>query len=274
MFKLYDDVEYMTFVFDNDRKPNTVEKVKMAVSFLYRRMSWKLKDTAAVISGRKLADNKEYEGASRVSQKSVEEEPRRWIIEECVPACEILWSKNIYTFMCSDPLDKNAWIELEIECLSDENKAILEQIKCEYPCYQYHKGCLNIPVKGKGIKAQEELIRIAERFVMQDVPKKYATYDMDTIYMKCGCYKDIENPDYIPLELQLANFTLGDWDAELQDPIIRVLDRDKIVKSDDEYIYDIGAIKDADTGIIYVNEFHYNKHLRYLESLKTQKGLR
>ena len=39
----------------------------------------------------------------------------------------------------------------------------------------------------------------------------------------------------------------------------------------EEYINDIGAIKDGDT--IYVNEFHYNKHLKYVESLIKGKRL-
>ena len=180
------DIENIMFELNNRRKPNFVERLKMQVSILYKSMSRKLKDTAAVVSGKKLADNKQYEGAPRVSQEMVEEEPRRWIIEECVPACEILWNKNIYTFMCSDSIDRDAWIELELSCLSDENKAVLETIREEYPCFQYHTGCLNIMVPGMGKKAQQELINIANRFVIQDVPSEYATFNMDDIHMICG----------------------------------------------------------------------------------------
>ena len=265
------DIENIMFELNNRRKPNFVERLKMQVSILYKSMSRKLKDTAAVVSGKKLADNKQYEGAPRVSQEMVEEEPRRWIIEECVPACQILWDKNIYTFMCSDGIDSDAWIELELECLSPENMDILEEIKKEYVCYQYHQGCLNISVSGKGKKAQEELIKIANRFKMQDVPSKYATFTMKKVYMINGCSKEVENPNYVSIQEQLANMTFSNWGISIEEPTIWALDPDKIVKSDEEYISDIGAIKDGDT--IYVNEFHYNKHLKYIESLEKGKRL-
>ncbi len=258
----------------NDRKATIIDKAKLKVSLLYKRLAFKLRDTAAVISGKKLASNKVYEGAPRVTQEMVEENPRRWIIEECVPACEILWDKNIYTFMCSDDLDRDAWIELEIECLSPENKGILEQIKREYVCYQYHEGCINISVPGKGRKAQEELIKIADRFVMQDVPVDYATFSMDAIHMICGCSKEVENPKYVPLEEQLANMTFENWGFNIEEPTIWVLDPSKIVKSDEEYINDVGAIKDSESGVIYRNQFHYNKHLKYKKSLEKKKGLK
>lgn len=268
------ELEDIIFEANNGRKPNIVEKFKLRVSLLYKSMARKLKDTAAVVSGKKLADNKQYVGASRVTQEMVEAEPRRWIIEECVPACEILWDKNIYTFMCSDGLDLNAWIELELECLSPENKDILEQIKKEYECYQYHEGCLNISVPGKGKKAQEELIKIANRFKMQDVPSKYATFTMEKVYMINGCSKEIENPNYVPIEEQLANMTLENWGLDIQEPTIWVLDSSKIVKSDEEYISDIDAIIDSENGVIYRNQFHYNKHLKYKESLEKKRGLK
>lgn len=265
------ELEDIIFEANKGRKANIVEKMKLRVSLLYKSMARKLKDTAAVVSGKKLADNKQYEGASRVTQEMVESEPRRWIIEECVPACQILWDKNIYTFMCSDGLDRDAWIELELECLSLENRRILEQISEEYVCYPYHEGCLNISVLGKGRKAQDELIKIANRFKMQDVPAKYATFTMERVYMINGCSKEVENPNYVPIEEQLANMTFENWGLDIQEPTIWVLDPSKIVKSDEEYISDIGAIKDGDT--IYTNDFHYNKHLRYVESLNKGKRL-
>lgn len=267
------ELENMIFEANLGRKPNILERAKIRISVLSRSFASKLKDTAAVISGKKLANNKQYEGASRVSQEDVEAEPRRWIIEECVPACQILWDKNIYTFMCSDGLDIDAWIELELECLSPENKGILEQIKCEYDCYQYHEGCINIPVKGKGKSAQEELINIANRFVMQDVPSKYSTCSMESVYIKNGCYKVIDNPDYVPIEEQLANMTFENWKLDIQEPTMTVFDSSKITRSDEEYIEAIGAIKDTDTGVIYRSQFHYNKHLKYLEFLEKGKRL-
>lgn len=260
------EMQKLMFEAYKGRRPNKVDNVKIRVSVFYNYLKEKLTETAAVVTGRKLANNKEYEGAPRVSQQVVEENPRRWIIEECVPACQILWDKNIYTFMCSDGIDNDSWIELEIDCLSEENKAILEQIKEEYVCFPYHPGCLSILVKGKGRKAQEELINMANRFVMQDVPSKHATSTMKEIYMKCGCRKEIDNPDYTPLEEQLANFSIDNWGKEIESPTIIVFDPTKVTKSDDEYLEEVGAIVDEDTGVIYKNQFHYNKHLNYINS--------
>lgn len=274
MFRSALEMEEIAYEANHGKKPNPLQHFCIGVSLLYRVIARKWKETAAVVSGRKLADNKEYEGASRVSQEAVEREPRRWIIEECVPACQILWEKNIYTFMCSDGLDSDAWIELELACLSPENQAVLDELRKEYVCYSYHEGCLNISVSGKGVKAQEELIQIALRFYMQDVPKKYATLDMESIYMTCGCYQEVENPDFIPIGAQLANMTFENWGLTIQEPFIRVVARDKIVKSDAEYIRDVGAIQDSETGIIYRNQFHYDKHINYLNYLAERKGIK
>ena len=86
-----------------------------------------------------------------------------------------------------------------------------------------------------------------------------------------GCSKEVENPNYVSIQDQLANMTFSNWGISIEEPTIWVLDPDKIVKSDEEYISDIGAIIDGDT--IYVNEFHYNKHLKYVESLNKGKRL-
>ena len=49
--------------------------------------------------------NDEFEETMTSPQEVVEKNPRKYIIEECIPACKELWSKNIYTFMVSDHLN-------------------------------------------------------------------------------------------------------------------------------------------------------------------------
>lgn len=251
-------------------KLSKFDEIKFNISLLYRSFVGKLKDTAAVIKGERLSANKVYEGASRVKQEEVESNPRRWIIEECVPACEILWNKNIYTFMCSDSLDKNAWIELVLENLSEENLAILEEIKSEYICYQYHKGCINISVNGMGKSAQDELIEVATRFKMQDVPKNEATIRIDDLFIASGCYKEVPNPKYRPLKEQLEEMTLEDWDAAVEPETLRVFDISKLNKPIKDYIEDYGGVLD-EQGVIYRSQFHYDKHLKYLECMKEKE---
>lgn len=268
------EIEKMMFEMEKGRAITPIDAAKLKVSLFYNYLKDRIEYTAAVVSGVHLADNRIYEGAPRVSQQDVEESPRRWIIEECVPACEILWSKNIYTFMCSDRLDKNAWIELKLSNLSSENLDILRELCNEYHCYQYHEGCLNISVDGMGKKAQKELINIANRFVMQDVPVGEATYSIEDVYKKCGCVKTIPNPNYVSLEEQLSDLSLSNWGKCLEDPVIEVFDPSKVNKSFEEYIDDCGAVIDPTTGIIYRSVFHYCKHLRYINSLENKKGLK
>lgn len=273
MTKILSEFDEMRYEAKYGKRPTGLRKVGLGVSVLYKRTLTKLKETATVISGKRLAMNSEFVGAPRVSQEEVESNPRKWIIEECIPACQILWDKNIYTFMCSDALDPNAWIELELDCLSHENLQILEEIKKEYPCYQYHHGCVNIPVKGMGKKAQEELINIANRFVMQDVPVKHATITPGQVYIKCGCYEIVKNPDYVPFEeiVKSGDFV---WGQPIQDEYIYAVDITKIKKSLDEYVIEAGAVLDSETGTIYESRFHYDKHLSYKESLGKIKGLK
>lgn len=246
------------------QETSKIKRVKKSISLLFYRYKTKLVNTFAVISGKRFSANKRYKGASHVTQDMVEIEPEKWIIKECIPACKILWSKNIFTFMCSDYVDYDAWIELDLDVLSNENLEILEQIKLEYECFSYHQGCINIKVTGMGKKAQSELIKIANRFKMQDVPHKYAVISLEELLMSCGCFSLIKNPDYVSVEEQMAKMDFENWrNVEFSEPTIRVFDSLKVVKPVEEYIADYGAVVSED-GTIYVDQFYYDKHLNYV----------
>ena len=45
--------------------------------------------------------NPEFNEEMTVPMEVVEKNPQRFIIQECIPACQELWRKNIYTFMAS-----------------------------------------------------------------------------------------------------------------------------------------------------------------------------
>lgn len=243
------------------KKESIFTRSKLIMEKVFSRMV----ETAAHIKGGRMISDKRYVGASRVSQEEVETCPEKWIIKECIPACKILWSKNIYTFMCSDFVDQNAWIEIALENLSNENLAILEEIKKEFYCYSYHHGCINIQVDGMGSKAMHKLVEMADRFVMQDVPKKEATISLENLLIESGCSKVIKNPKYTSFEEELAKSLEFGWDAVMEEEYIAVLDKDKITKSAEEYILEYGAVMDSD-GTIYASRYHYNKHLNYLNS--------
>lgn len=249
------------------RRPSVISRLK----YKFGSFKEKIKDTAAVLSGKRFANNKNYEGAPRVSQEEVETFPEKWIIKECIPACRILWDKNIYTFMCSDYVNSDAWIELAIDSLSPENLAVLEEIKQEYNTYQYHYGCINIEVNGMGRKAMEELIKIANRFAMQDVPKAEATISLEGLLMSCGCCNIVRNPKYESFEKELEKSLTMGWGAPMEEEYIKVFDKSKVVKPYEEYIAEYGAVLDED-GTIYRSKFHYDKHLNYLKYLEVNNG--
>lgn len=123
-----------------------------------------------------LPKNPELKETPSSPQEIVEANPRQFIIEECIPACQELWSKNIYTFMASDHLNEGqCWIEVVLDSLSDENKEILYQLEGEDVIkYSYHKDCANFGVKHVGLEGQQRLLELAQEFKMQDVPKNQA----------------------------------------------------------------------------------------------------
>ena len=131
----------------------------------------------------------------RIVNKS--KNPRKYIIEECIPACKELWSKNIYTFMVSDHLnDGECWIELDADALSDDNKSIyLDLDSNEVKKFSYHRGAINFGVRCVGKEAQEKLLEIAQKFEMQDVQEKLGYISIEKFLMDyCDCYEEYENP--------------------------------------------------------------------------------
>lgn len=236
-----------------------------------KNLGRKLKDTAAVVSGKRFPKDKRFISEINVYQDVVELDPERYIIKECIPACKILWDKNIYTFMCSDYENESAWIEIDLDNLSEDNLSILEDIKEKHDTFSYHSGCINLAANGFGKKAMEELVTIANKFVMQDVPKKSATISLEKLLFDCGCYKRYKNPNYVPFEEQIMNSESYDWSKPFEEEFICEFDPSQITKPIDEYVADYGAVYGED-GLIYRNEFHYNKHLNYLRYLDKDNG--
>jgi len=231
-------------------------------------------------------ENKElYVGASRVSQEEVETFPERYVIEACLPACKILWSKNIYTFMCSDSLNPDAWIEVLFNNLSDENKEKIEAIKpLAKRLFSYHEGAINFEVEGSGEVAKEQLIGIANVFSFQDVPEHEAYLTEEEFLIEQGCYVGTPNPNYIPdpymqeggiFDIDKVREYIQSKDPTKDTEEFKTFDPNKVVKSIEEYISESGL-----EGIFYVpqekriynSEFAYKKHLNYLVFLQKKES--
>ena len=213
-------------------------------------------------------------------QEEVEQNPKQFIIEECLPACQELWSKNIYTFMASDHLNEGkCWIEIKFDNLSDENKDIFKQLAGDDVIkFAYHAGCVNFGVKHVGKKGQQRLLELAKQFKMQDVPKDEGQSwltEKEFLMDYCGCYDEYDNPNYRPMaepwEVELSDIDehkkyMEEYDqwilSEESKPKLRKFNPNKIEKSLQEYVDEHKMI--AEDGRVYLSEFHYQKHKKYL----------
>ncbi len=232
-----------------------------------------------------LPKNEELDETPSSPQEMVEKNPRKFIIEECIPACQELWSKNIYTFMVSDHLNEGeCWIEIILDGLSDENKEIYANLSgSDVIKFSYHPGAINFGVKAVGKEGQAKLLELAKQFKMQDVPATQAYISpQDFLLDYCGCYDEIPNPDYKkmtpPWSLQLPYEELmkymdeyDEWEnSSASKETIRKFNANKITKSLEELAEEHGMIVDEDR--VYLSPFHYNKHLQYLKTLENSQA--
>ena len=230
-----------------------------------------------------LPKNEEYNETPRSPMEMVEQNPQIYIMEECIPACEELWKKNVYTFMVSDYLNEGeCWIEVVIDNLSDENKEILFQLsESDIRRRDYHRGCMIFGVNKVGKEGQERLLELAQKFQMQDVPYGEAYYTLPEYLIERGCYKEEPNPDYIemqapwiqqssPDELGARIIAYDEYLASNQSKkTIKVFDSTKVTKPLEDYLSETGAI--YEDGRVYLSDYHYQKHQNYVKSLTTSQ---
>lgn len=225
--------------------------------------------------------NEEYSETMASPMEEVENNPKKFIIEECIPACKELWEKNIYTYMVSDYVNENqCWIEIDVNNLSEENLNVYRELGGDDVIkFSYHAGFLNFGVKGVGKKAQQRLLELASKFQMQDVPYGYAYITLEEFLIEKGCYKVIKNPNYVKMEK--PNYLKADSyeDIEYQDEyeewlasdkseeFLKVFDKSKMTKSLEEYLKESNAIYEDNR--IYLSEYHYNKHKNYVNYINT-----
>jgi len=232
-----------------------------------------------------LPENEGYSETMTSPQEDVEANPRQFIIEECIPACEELWSKNIYTYMVSDHVNKGVcWIEIIYDSLSDENKQIYKELSGDDVIkFSYHTGAINFGVNKVGLEGQQRLLELAKRFKMQDVPKyqAYITHE-DFLMSYCNCYDEIPNPEYeemkapwdagIPMD-QMVEYMrkYEEWQDSIKSrETIKVFNPNKQTKSLEELVLEHNMILEGNR--IYLSQFHYDKHQNYLNSLNETKS--
>ena len=238
------------------------------------------------------SEDSEYIGDSvmSVNQEEVEAHPERYILPECLPACQALWSKNIYTFMTSNHDDVDTrWIQIDPDNFSAENLALFEKLSAKFPKnYQmgdvYRPGSFTIGTKGTGEAAGKELLKLVDQFEMQDVPEGIAYLsDEDFLILYDNCYDEVPNPEYREMEnpvilhdkLNVVEFLKYDeeYSQWLASPESQKTIKKFNAKKQSAPLEDLVAAQNMilDGDRVYFNDFHYQKHLNFVKSQEGKK---
>lgn len=227
-----------------------------------------------------MQQSNKFSEVSQTSMEEVENNPEKFIMTECIPACKELWSKNIYTFMVSNYIGENGiWIEIYDE-ISDENLTYLKSLKSKNISVSiYHDGCYKIEVNHIGKNASDLLLEVCKGFKMQDVPKNIAYFSEEEFLIKCGCYNELPNPNYVEMKefYEMEFDTLEEqknyiskyreWElSENSKKIVKAFNPNKKEKTTEEYVIEHDMI--YEDGRVYLSKFDYEKHLKYVHYIE------
>ena len=238
------------------------------------------------------SSDSEYIGDSvmSVSQEEVEAHPERYILPECLPACQALWSKNIYTFMTSNHDDVNTrWIQIDPDNFSAENLALFEKLSAKSPKnFQmgdvYRPWSFTIGTKGTGEAAGKDLLKLADKLKMQDVPEGIAYLSTeDFLILYDDCYDEVLNPEYREMEdpviledkLNTVEFLkyFEEYSQWLSSPESQKTIKKFNAERQSAPLEDLVTAQNMilDDKRVYFNDFHYQKHLNFVKSQEGEK---
>lgn len=186
----------------------------------------------------------------------VMEQPEKYIIPECLDACRILWEKGIDTVQCGnyeDPIENGFWIEIDGNCLSNENGQIFNQLVNGKGGAFYEEGThsMNIRVP-RSLDAKERLSVIASLFQLQDT-KKFCTGDEYLEGFKSeGGEPYIDSYGYLKYSSNPAR-----KNATLDEALMTRGENDLYFKEEDR---------------VYSDEHAINVHMNYLRQIKQNKA--
>ena len=237
----------------------------------------KLLDNQFIPEEKYLPQSDSFGEVSHASEEEVENNPEKYIMTECIPACKELWSKNIYTFMVSNyEGESGIWVEIYNEISADNLNYLKSLTEKNINVNVYHKGCYRIEVNHIGQAASDLLLEICKGFKMQDVPKNIAYSSEEDFLINCGCFDEIENPNYYEMkefyELEFESSEemhdymrkFDEWQhSENSKKYLKKYNPQKKIKSTKEYAKEKNMIF-AD-GIIFKSKFDYDKHMKYMQ---------
>lgn len=216
-----------------------------------------------------------------VGMETVMQNPAEYIIPELLEACKMLWSMNIFTFMCSNREDYGHSYIL-LEKLSDENQAIFDEIRKKHPknfIYSQYRKCFGIDFYTENLSEQEIVERFEKainHFVPQDIQNTFYL-TREQFLLDCGCYKEVPNPKYVenpgPMPMGTDLSTLDEWFEKCHQPkLIKEFDESKVIKPIEEYLKEKGVTTyDPKTKRIYQSEFFLKRHLEFEKRISHTK---
>lgn len=222
---------------------------------------------------------------SYVPLEIVEKNIDEFIIPELQPACKSLWERNIFTFMCSNRND-NGSAYILLEPLSEVNAEIFKALSFEKPKnYIYDENrkanCICIPDVTNMSKTQiaDAFMDLTKLFIMQDVSQGFY-HDKEEYLIMCGCYKEIENPNYtepMPIPTKIVNQTpegvkaflkqIDEWENKARAPkTIKVFDPEMQTKPLIDYVIANGDLDkfDAIEDKVFIDKYYLRKHINYV----------
>jgi len=232
---------------------------------------------------------------SYIDMETVMANPDEYINPVLHDACKNLWAKNIFTFMCNIPGDGGPTY-ITPSKVSAENEKIFKSLMESNPQNYWIDGyrgktsyTLGIQKANADKMTDEEIVAkfrdLTAPLQMQDVQKTYYQTPEEFL-IGCGCYREIQNPDYVDVG-PMPKYKKGtdkddyfkmmnEWCDKTTIPqTLKEFDKSKMTKSLDEYIKEKNAQSrfDPKTKNIYQSEFFLKCHRDYEKYLETQKEI-
>lgn len=210
----------------------------------------------------------------------LENNPKKFIIEECILACQELWDKNIFIDGTSnyDSDESGCWIDIKEAALSEENRKIIGQLLgCERIELYKDEYIFRLKSNSVGLKGKEDLLNLAQQLINQDVQENFSYISVRKFLIDyCECYDEIPNPNYTEIDWDkiMNNFQIDEnTDIDLKSLFhnnfryLKQFNPSKITKPIEELVAEQNMILDGER--VYLSSYYYQKHLNYVNKTKS-----
>lgn len=213
---------------------------------------------------------------SVIDMKSVINDIDEFIIPENQKACQLLWSKNIFTKMCNNYDNVDSWITIHL--FSPENRELFDALSKVDEHFGKTWGGIGfrVPIRpGIGKDTYEAFKELIDLFPMQDVQKDGYMTEEEFLMDYMHCFRMVPNPNFHFLPkpkiedyddmVQFSRDFSAYIDSTMVPREIREFDSSKMTKSVAEYVAEsrFAGLYDETEGKIFYNDIYYNGHLRY-----------